>query len=467
MKIGVVTAEMAPLAKVGGLGDVAGALSAELAARGHEVTVLLPAYATIRTDQLAGLALETATVFFDGMERRVPLRRGRLGKLEVILLDDPLVAGRGPYDDADARDEAYRYALLSRVAADWLAPRCDLLQLHDHHAALAASMLVGRPRPAVLLTVHNMAFQGIHAWPHLDAAHLPAESRNRLDWYGRANSLKGALISADAVNAVSPTYAHEIRETEHGCGLQQFVRDRGDSLTGIVNGIDTRVWNPANDPYLAAQYGPREMAGKEACRAALMRELALPAEGPRRPLIGIVSRLTEQKGFDLLRPIMPEVTALADLAVLGQGDTRIEAGFRAASGRHVGVRIGFDEGLAHRVVAGSDLVLMPSRFEPCGLIQLIAMRYGTLPVVRRTGGLADTVVDADEHPDTGWGFQFDRPTPAALFSAIFRGLKAVQDGRGPLLARRGMAVDVSWSQSAGRYEALMAGIVAERPRVAV
>ncbi len=464
MKIGVVTAEMAPLAKVGGLGDVASALSAELAARGHEVTVLLPGYSSMRIDQLAGFQDDAASVFFDGMQRRVPLRRGRIGKLHVVLIDDPLVAGRGPYDDADARDEAYRYALLSRVAADWLAPRCDVLQLHDHHAALTASMLLGRNGPPVLLTIHNMAYQGIHAWKDLAAAHLPTESRDRLDWYGRANSLKGALISADAVVAVSPTYAHEIRDTEHGCGLQTQVRDRGDTLHGIVNGIDTRTWNPANDPYLAAQYGDRELAGKDACRTALLREMSL-VQDARRPLIGIVSRLTEQKGFDLLRAIMPEVTALADLAVLGQGDARIEASFRAVSGRHVGVRIGFDEGLAHRIMAGCDLVLMPSRFEPCGLIQLIGMHYGTLPVVRRTGGLADTVIDADEHPDTGFGFQFDRPTPAALFSAIFRGLKAVQDGRAPALMRRGMAVDVSWSQSAGRYESLMTELVAGRAAV--
>jgi len=464
MKIGMVAAEMAPLAKVGGLGDVVGALSAELAGLGHAVTVLLPAYASIRGGQLAGLADGAAEVFFDGMLRRVPLRRGRLGKVEVVLIDDPMVAGRGPYDDADARDEAYRYALLSRVAADWLAPRCDALQLHDHHAALTASMLVGRLRPATLLTIHNMAYQGIHAWKDLDAAALPVESRSRLDWYGRANALKGALISADAVNAVSPTYALEIRDTENGCGLQQFVRDRGDTLSGIVNGIDTRTWNPSNDPYIAAQYGPREMAGKDACRAALAREFSL-ANDPGRPLIGIVSRLTEQKGFDLLRPIMPEVTALADMAVLGQGDARIEASFRGDAGRHVGVHIGFDEGLAHRIIAGSDLVLMPSRFEPCGLIQLIAMRYGTLPVVRRTGGLADTVLDADEDGKDGFGFQFDRATPAALFSAIFRGLKAVQDGRGPALARRAMAVDVSWSRSAARYERLLQSLVAMRPAV--
>jgi len=176
----------------------------------------------------------------------------------------------------------------------------------------------------------------------------------------------------------------------------------------------------------------------------------------------VVSRLTEQKGLDLLRPVLPEVAAVADLVVLGSGDARLEAAFRSEAGPHVGVRIGFDESLAHRIEAGADLFLMPSRFEPCGLNQMISMRYGTLPVVRRTGGLADSVVDADAEPERGWGFVFERPTPVALWGALFRGLKAVRDGRAPLLARRAMDVDVSWSASAERYEALMEELASER-----
>ncbi len=459
MRIGVVAAEMAPLAKVGGLGDVVGALSAALAARGHDVTVCLPAYGRLRLLGTEDLGREVARIEFDGRAREVPLRRLRLGGVRIALVDDPLVGGRGPYDYADARDEAWRYALLARVAADWLAPRCELLHLHDHHASLAAPLLLPRPgRPALLLTIHNVAFQGIHAWEHVAAAGLPAEAHAPLEWYGRANAIKGAILGADAVNAVSPTYAREIRETDLGCGLQPFLASRGEALSGVLNGIDTEVWDPARDPHLPARYDAGDLSGKELCRRALLAEFGLAAE-PRRPLIGIVSRLTDQKGLDLLRPVMPEVAALADLVVLGTGDPRIEAGLRSEIGPHVGVRIGFDEPLAHRIEAGADLFLMPSRFEPCGLNQLISMRYGTLPVVRRTGGLADTVVDADAEPGRGWGFVFDAPTPAALYAALFRALKAVQDGRAPRLARRAMAVDVSWNASAERYEALMGRLV--------
>jgi starch synthase len=462
MRIGLVAAEMAPLAKVGGLGDVVGALSAELARRGHAVTVLMPAYAGLHARRLTPLGEAVADVRFEDRPRAVPLRRARLGAVDVVLVADPLVGGRGPYDYTDARDEALRYGLLCRVAADWLAPRCDLLHLHDHHASLVAPMLLDRPRPATLLTIHNVAFQGIHAWEHLAAAGLPSAAIPLLDWYGRGNAIKGAILAADAVNAVSPTYAREIRVTEHGCGLQPFLDGRGAALSGILNGIDTDTWNPATDPHLPARYDRDDRSGKARCRAALRTELGLPAAGTR-PLIGVVSRLTEQKGFDLLRPIMPEVTALADLAVLGTGDPRLEAAFRSEAGPRVGVHIGFDEGLAHRIEAGADLFLMPSRFEPCGLNQMISMRYGTLPIVRRTGGLADTVVDADEQPGTGFGFVFDAATPAALLGAVFRALKAVQDGRAPELIRRAMGRDVSWAASAGRYETLMESLAARAP----
>ncbi|MGQ0551782.1 MAG: glycogen synthase [Planctomycetota bacterium] len=458
MKLGFVAAEMSPLAKVGGLGDVVGALSAELAGRGHEVTVLMPAYGGLKLQHLSDPAREVAKVSFDGVERAVPIRLGRLGRVRVALIDDPLVGGRGPYDYADARDEAFRYALLGRVASDWLAARVDLLHLHDHHASLVVPLLLGRAGPPTLLTIHNVAYQGIHAWEHVSVAGLPDQAHGLLDWYGRANAIKAAIIGASAVNAVSPTYARELRDTDLGCGLQSFFLARGPALSGILNGIDTKVWDPATDPHLPAHYSREDLAGKRVCRSALAKELGLQPD-ERRPLIGIVSRLTDQKGFDLLRPVLPEIAAVADLVVLGTGDPRLEAAFRHAAGRHVGVRIGFDEALAHRIEAGADLFLMPSRFEPCGLNQMISMRYGTLPVVRRTGGLADTVIDADEHPDSGYGFVFERATPAALFGALFRALKVIHEGGAESLMRRAMAVDVSWSASAQRYEALMANLV--------
>jgi starch synthase len=287
--------------------------------------------------------------------------------------------------------------------------------------------------------------------------------REDLLWHGRANAMKAAIIEADAVTTVSPTYAREICESGFGFGMQPHLLARGDDLSGILNGIDTEVWNPATDPLIEARYDETMLDGKAVCRTALAHEMGL-VESPGRPIIGIVSRLSEQKGFDMLRPVMPEVVALADLVVLGTGDPSIEASFRAAAGRHVGVHIGFDEGLAHRIEAGADLFLMPSRFEPCGLNQMISMRYGTLPVVRRTGGLADTVIDADEERDRGFGFVFDEDTPAALLAALFRALKAINDGRGPELARRAMAMDVSWSASAAAYARLMERLVSSVPR---
>jgi starch synthase len=462
VRIGVVAAELAPLAKVGGLGDVVAALSAELAAKAHDVTVAMPGYPSIPRGLLGSLRTEIAEVPFDGVTRRVPLSIGQLGDVRVVLVEDRLVGGRGPYDDTDARDEAYRYALLCRVAADWLAPRCDLLHLHDQHAALTCPMLFGRDRPATLLTIHNLAFQGIHSLEHLRAAGLPSAVEKDLAWHGGANAMKAAIIEADAVNTVSPTYAREICETDFGFGMQPYLLARGKDLCGILNGIDTEVWNPATDPLIETRYDATRLAGKAACRAALASEMGL-AQSADRPIIGIVSRLTEQKGFHMLRPVMPEVRALADLVVLGTGDPSIEAGFRAEAGRHVGVHIGFDEGLAHRIEAGADLFLMPSRFEPCGLNQMISMRYGTLPVARRTGGLADTIVDADEDPESGFGFLFDEDTPAALLAALFRALKALTEERGPALARRAMAVDVSWSASAAAYARLMERLASPAP----
>ena len=300
MRIGVVAAEMAPLAKVGGLGDVAGALSAELAARGHTVTVLMPGYASVRDGALHGVVRDRASVGFEGSQRVVPLRLGRLGRVQVALVDDPLVAGRGPYDYADARDEAFRYTLLCRVGADWLASRVDVLQLHDHHASFVVPLLAGRPRPATLLTIHNMAYQGVHAWEHVAVAGVPAEAFPLLDWYGRANALKAAIIGADAVNAVSPTYAREIRDTDLGCGLQPSCRRaRLGALGHPQRHRREGVGSAGRRPHLPARFSPDDLSGKARCKDALLHE-----DGPARsgrPLLGIVSRLTEQKGFDLLR----------------------------------------------------------------------------------------------------------------------------------------------------------------------
>lgn len=465
------TPECAPLVKTGGLGDVAGALPRALARLGYDVRVLLPAYPA-----LDGLAREEAGAIELAPAGGLPEARivpARLpGDLAAYLVECPPLYARagGPYLGPDGRDwpdNALRFAQLARAAA-WLGRErgdggwsAQVVHANDWQTGLAAAYLAFSPAPraAVLFTVHNLAFQGIFPAECFDALALPREafSISGMEYHGRISFLKAGLVYADAINTVSPTYAQEIQRAPLGFGLEGVIAARRDALCGILNGIDTELWNPATDPFIARRYDADTLAAKAENRAALRAELGL-ADDAGVPLLGIVSRFTEQKGLDLVLAAAERLLdAPAQLAVLGSGEPALEDGFRRLAAAHPGrvaVVVGFDEALAHRIEAGADIFLMPSRFEPCGMNQMYSQRYGTLPVVRATGGLADTVEDGVT------GFVFREPQAEALGAALARAIDAWRDpARWRRMQREAMARDFGWTQPARRYAALYAQIM--------
>ncbi len=483
MRILFVTAEFAPLVKTGGLGDVSAALPAALAELGHDVRVLLPGYPAA----LDGARRKRAIAALAAPEfppARI-LRGEAPSGCTLLLIDCPPLYRRGgdPYQDDDRRDwpdNALRFGLLGRAAAllcagaaddDW---RPDLLHCNDWHAALAPvylrSML--EPHTPSVLTVHNLAFQGIFPAQTAATLGLPdaAFSIDGVEYYGQLSFLKGGLSCADWLTTVSPTYAREIQGEAHGCGLDGLLRKRRDRLTGILNGIDTKAWDPATDPHLARNYTRATVKDKSANKRALQRRMHLAPE-PSVPLFGAVGRLTGQKGSDLLCEIAPSIAALpAQLVVLGAGDPELERRLRSLELEHRGriaVRIGFDEPLAHLIEAGSDCFLMPSRFEPCGMNQMYSQRYGTPPVVHRTGGLADAVTTctaATLASGKATGFTFLESTPESFLASVKRAHRACRDPRlMHALQRNGMARDFGWKASAQRYVDIYERLRRRRP----
>ncbi|HYD98996.1 MAG TPA: glycogen synthase GlgA [Alphaproteobacteria bacterium] len=477
MKILFVASEVYPLIKTGGLADVAGALPPALGRLGFDVRVLVPGYPAL----LDGMAAE-------GRVRRIPelfgqaarLIEGRVGDLKLIALDAPGLYDRpgNPYlgpDGKDWPDNHLRFAALSWVAAQigggapWAAGWTpEVVHVHDWQGGLAPVYLARQPkRPATVLTIHNLAYQGLFPFEHLSQLRLRADEFRvaGVEFYGRIGFLKGGLWYADRLTTVSPTYAREIQTPAFGCGLEGLLAGKGGALVGILNGIDTEVWDPATDPLLAATFTAEDTAGKAAGKADLQRIYGLE-ERADAPLFTVISRLTEQKGLDLLLAALPTLlNEGAQIAVLGSGDKPLEAGFLAAAAAHpksVGVRIGYDEALSHRLQAGGDVMVVPSRFEPCGLTQMYALRYGSLPLVRRTGGLADTVVDATEAAmaeGTATGFVFDAATPAALAEAAIRACRLYRRPEAwRRLQRTAMAQDFSWTRSAEEYRKLYDGL---------
>ena len=467
MRILFVTPEYAPLTKTGGLGDVSAALPAALRELGNDVRVLLPGY----TEVLAKTRpVERATLRALGFDARLLETQG------LWILDCPALYRRegGPYQDAtgsDWGDNALRFALLSRIAAllagatSPLAWRPDCVHCNDWPAALAAAYLAFDPdaQATSLLTVHNLAFQGNYDAALLARLELPAQSftPEGVEFHGRLSFLKAGLAYADALTTVSPTYAREIQGEAFGCGLDGLLRRRRESLTGILNGIDTSLWNPAEDALLAAPYDAATLERKALNKQALQFRLRLKVD-PQLPLLGVVSRLTQQKGSDLLAEALDDLAALpAQVALLGKGEPRIEGALQAAAGRYPGmvsVTTGFDESLAHAIEAGADLFLMPSRYEPCGLNQMYSQRYGTPPVAHATGGLIDTIEDGET------GFLFARPETGALLAAVRRALEQRRDSdRWRRIQRRGMQRDFSWSAAARQYAALYSRLAMRAP----
>lgn len=490
MNILHVAAEAFPLIKTGGLADVAAALPQALNQAGADARLLLPGYPAV-LDGLSGLEQVAAIgAAFGGA--RVRLLAGRMPDTGVTtyVVDSPyhFRRGAGPYQDAsgaDWPDNLQRFALLGWVAAQvgfdglgtgWTP---DIVHAHDWHAALACAYLhVHAPTAAAaVLTLHNLAFQGRFELADFPLLGLPASclSTDGLEYHHTLSFLKGGLQFADRITTVSPTYAREIVSPEFGFGLEGVIRHRGSAVSGILNGIDTDVWNPATDTDLPARFTAGDLRGKAASKRELQRALGLAVE-PRAMLVCIVSRLTEQKGMDLVLEALPGLLAAgAQLAIQGKGDPAIEAALVAAAAAHperIAVRIAYDEPMAHRLVGGADAILVPSRFEPCGLTQMYGLRYGTLPIVRRVGGLADTVRDAgaSASPDsvahdgaTGW--TFDAASGEALRGAVAGAARAYADpATWRAVQANAMASDNSWNAAAQAYLRVYAEAKADKAR---
>ena len=488
MRVLHAAAEVFPLLKTGGLADVVGALPTALANQGLDVRLMLPGIPAIR-DGLIGLQAVACIGPAFGAGQLV-IRRGKMpgSHLVAYVLDAPWLFDRpgNPYlgpDGAEWRDNDRRFAAFSWAAAHlafgefdplW---RADVLHCHDWHTGLAPAYLHRHPACPVrtVFTIHNLAYQGRFPLADFRELGLSASllSQEGLEFHGQGNFMKSGLVFADHLTTVSPRYAQEIRTPEFGSGLNGVLSARRDRLMGILNGVDYEVWNPATDPWLPAHYSAGLLGGKDACKAAMQAACGLDARADA-PLFAVVSRLADQKGSDLVLAALPALLRLgAQLVVLGTGERHLEERFTAAARAHPGslwAHLGYDEAMAHRIVAAADAILVPSRFEPCGLTQLYGLRYGTLPVVRRVGGLADTVVDADAAPRVGHlptGFIFERPEPAALEAAITRAVGLFADKpRWHRMMLDAMARDYSWGAAAAQYRSLYDRVVDGPPSTA-
>jgi starch synthase len=476
-----VASEAVPLVKTGGLADVAGALPAAVAPHGVEMTTLLPGYPAVMQAIGKGRMLHSYPSLLGEPARLVS---AKLAGHSLIVLDAPayFARGGGPYGDAGGRDWGdnwRRFAALARAAADLAGggikgKRFDLLHAHDWQAAMAPAYLRfappdgGRTVPSVM-TIHNMGFQGWQDARIFPALGLPREawSMHGVEYHGGVGFLKAGLEAASAITTVSPSYAAEIGSAEFGMGLEGLVLSRGDRVRGVLNGIDVGEWNPETDRELPTQYSARKLDRRVANKRALEAEFGLEAgEGP---LFIVISRLTWQKGMDVLLEALDHLVGIGGrLALLGSGDAITEAGFHAAAMRHPGriaVRTGYDEALSHRMQGGGDAILIPSRFEPCGLTQLYGLAYGCVPVVCRTGGLADTVIDANVaamQAGVATGIQFERVELPALTAAISRTLALYrQPEQWRTIQRNGMKSDFSWARSGKAYADLYTQLVME------
>ncbi len=465
-------AEAYPLVKTGGLGDVVGALPSALARLGADVRVMIPAYGGV-VEAIGTTAAGSALgPLLPGFSARLLYSRELTSGVPLMLVDCPDLYQRkgGPYQNAGGTewpDNHLRFGLLARAAAlvsiagELSGWRPDIVHVHDWHTGLVPVYLKawGGPVPRTVLTVHNMAYQGLFAAGTLGPLALPRESfaPEGLEFWGQVSFLKAGLVYADRITMVSPTYAREVRQAPAGEGLEGVLATREKDIVGIVNGIDDTIWNPSIDNMIVQTFSPSTLTQKHENKIALCRELSLDLQ-KNEPVIGIVGRLVPQKGIDLVLKALSNIIALgAKVAILGTGDTSLEKALRAAAKELLGsvaVRCAYDETLAHRIMAGSDMLMMPSRYEPCGMTQLYAQRYGTLPIVRRVGGLADTVHDGED------GFTFDAATPEALVETFQRALKSYQQSQTwRKLQARCMAKDSSWDARAGEYLELYKSLI--------
>lgn len=460
----MVSSEAAPLAKTGGLADVVGSLPAALQMCGDEAAVVLPRYGSI--DLKGARRVYDNVPVFLGPARYDTVIYQVSEKVPYFLVDcPPLFERKGFYGDngRDYPDNHIRFAVLARaaLAVSRFLFRTDVLHCHDWQAGLVPAYLrtVFATDPTflgmkVLFTIHNLGYQGL--FPKTALAQIGLDSSvfrpEGMEFFGQVSLIKGGIAYADALNTVSPTYAREIQTPEYGFGLDGALRARSADLTGILNGADYGEWSPEIDPWIPARYSADDLSGKAVCKLHLLREFGLPDEAAAQPLAGVVSRFTRQKGTDLIAETASEMLEEGlNLVALGTGEPEYEDFFRQIAAKHPGriaVRVGFDNALAHRIEAGSDLFLMPSRYEPCGLNQIFSLRYGTVPVVRAVGGLDDTIED-------GTGFKFAEYSGEALLGSVRAAVRAYRDQDGwRTMMRRGMQEDFSWKVSAAEYSRL-------------
>jgi starch synthase len=478
----MVASEALPFAKTGGLADVLGALPPALGRLGWDATVVLPRYRGLDAGEIA----DEFSLTVGGYAAQVTLHRVKLAeRAHAILVDVPDLYDRdGIYgsDNIDFWDNPRRFAVLARAALEHAArsgPPPTIVHGHDWHAGLVPVYLKTHyaSDPALgavptVFTIHNLAFQGNFAadWlPRLDFG-WDMLSVDRMEFWGQMSFLKGGIHYADAITTVSPTYAKEIQTVDGGFGFDGILRQRREDLTGILNGIDVEQWNASRDPHLPAPFSAGEFVGKHAAKIAVLMQYGLPVDPASlaKPLVGIISRMVEQKGFDLVEQLASTLPTLdAMFVVLGTGDARYEAMFRALAAAHprqFGVKIGFDEALAHLIEGGADVFLMPSRWEPCGLNQMYSLRYGTVPVVRGVGGLADTVRDYAPGKRGSTGFVFHDYTPEALLATLTRALDVFANRpEWRALQMAGMKLDLSWDRSAREYVKIYENVLNRRP----
>ena len=479
MQVLSVASEIYPLIKTGGLADVAGALPLALKPHGVTTKTLLPGYPAVMSKIKDGVVRLS---FADLFGSRADVLEVRHEGLDLLVLDAPVHFDRpgGPYVDSSGKDYPdnwRRFAALSLAAAEIAAGnmegwRPDLVHLHDWQTGLVPAYMrySGAPEPPSLLTIHNIAFQGrfeADVFPYLG---LPPQAfdLDGIEYFGGIGFLKAGLQMSTAINTVSPSYAEEILTPEYGMGLEGLLQFRSADLTGIVNGIDASLWNPETDPKLKRNYAAATLKHRGENRKAVLDRFGLAEDGG--PLFCVISRLTWQKGMDLLAEVLDELVALgARLAVLGSGDRELEEAFHAAAVRHpgrIGIITGYDEPLSHLMQAGSDAILIPSRFEPCGLTQLYGLRYGCVPVVARTGGLNDTVIDANPAAlaaRTATGVSFGPVTADSLLRALRRTVRLHNDPKAwTQMQKQGMKSDVSWEGSAGLYADLYSSILSKK-----
>ncbi len=468
MRILFVASEGLPFSKTGGLADVVEALPKALVAQGHDVAVVLPRY---RNTQIKNIVIKSLTIPMGTSLRFPRIADGaRPGGVQYFFVDDPQYFDREQLYGVGGRDypdNAERFAEFARAAIElakqlWMP---DVIHCHDWQSALVPVLLrtAYTPDPQlsgipVIFTIHNMGYHGLFARDALARIGLP-DSLFRIDaleFFGHLNYLKGGLLFSDYLTTVSRKYAEEIQTTEYGQGLDGVVRTRADHLVGILNGVDYSVWNPEVDSLIATRYSASDLSGKQACKRDLLAAFQLPEENLQRPLIGIVSRFADQKGFDLLAQVADELMQ-EDIAIvaLGSGEAKHERMFRELSQQfpeRLAVKIAYDNTLAHKIEAGADIFLMPSRYEPCGLNQIYSLRYGTVPVVRATGGLDDTIEPFDPASGRGTGFKFSEYTGPALLAALHEALATYGHKTAwRRLQANGMAKDFSWNASALEY----------------